>query len=151
LNIENVNISEFLENISTNFKQISNSQNVKVVVNSESKNIKIKTDRTLLGRVVENLIKNAVEASNTGQEIRVGIRYENNQLIIDVHNESVIPLEIQSKIFQRSFSTKGGGRGIGTYSIKYLTENYLNGMVSFISNKENGTSFIVKIPAELEN
>ena len=47
----------------------------------------------------------------------------------------------------RSFSTKAKkGRGIGTYSVKLLIENYLRGRVSFISNEEEQTKFIVEIP-----
>jgi sensor histidine kinase regulating citrate/malate metabolism len=53
------------------------------------------------------------------------------------------------QIFQRSFSTKGTGRGIGTYSVKLLTEKYLQGEVSFISTKEFGTTFYITIPKEI--
>jgi sensor histidine kinase regulating citrate/malate metabolism len=49
------------------------------------------------------------------------------------------------QLFQRSFSTKGNGRGIGTYSIKLLTENYLKGKVSFFSNEEEGTVFSIEL------
>jgi sensor histidine kinase regulating citrate/malate metabolism len=52
-----------------------------------------------------------------------------------------MPVDVQLQIFQRSFSTKGNGRGIGTYSIKLLTEQYLNGKVSFVSNESEGTRF----------
>lgn len=50
------------------------------------------------------------------------------------------------QIFQRSFSTKGGGRGIGTYSVKLLTENYLQGRVAFVSTAEAGTTFTATYP-----
>jgi sensor histidine kinase regulating citrate/malate metabolism len=56
-----------------------------------------------------------------------------------------MPEEVKMQLFQRSFSTKGEGRGIGTYSIRLLTENYLNGKVSFISNKTDGTVFSVEL------
>ena len=61
--------------------------------------------------------------------------------------------DIQLQIFQRSFSTKGLTRGLGTYSVKLLTENYLKGKVSFMSNALEGTVFSVelkkKFPADL--
>lgn len=41
-----------------------------------------------------------------------------------------MPRTSQLQIFQRSFSTKGKGRGLGTYSIKLLTERYLKGTAS---------------------
>jgi signal transduction histidine kinase len=50
-------------------------------------------------------------------------------------------------MFQRSFTTKeGGGRGIGAYSVKLLTERYLGGWVTFSSSREVGTTFTVTLP-----
>jgi sensor histidine kinase regulating citrate/malate metabolism len=60
-----------------------------------------------------------------------------------VRNDTIIPENVKMQLFQRSFSTKGQGRGIGTYSIKLLTENYLKGKVSFISNETERTVFSV--------
>jgi sensor histidine kinase regulating citrate/malate metabolism len=62
-----------------------------------------------------------------------------------VKNVGVMPHDVQMQIFQRSFSTKGRGRGIGTYSIRLLTENYLKGKVSFTSNEVEGTVFSVEL------
>jgi sensor histidine kinase regulating citrate/malate metabolism len=54
--------------------------------------------------------------------------------------------EVKYQIFQKSFSTKGNGRGLGTFSIKLLTEHYLKGSVSFESNDNIGTVFTVVLP-----
>jgi signal transduction histidine kinase len=63
-----------------------------------------------------------------------------------VHNPVYIMPEIQLQIFQRSFSTKGSGRGLGTYSIRLFSERYLKGKVSFTSNPQEGTTFRVQYP-----
>ncbi len=63
-----------------------------------------------------------------------------------VHNDGVMPRDVQLQVFQRSFSTKGPGRGLGTYSIKLLTERYLHGRASFTSTPETGTTFSVTYP-----
>jgi len=52
-------------------------------------------------------------------------------------------------VFQRSFSTKGKGRGLGTYSIKLLTERYLKGTASFTSTETDGTTFQISLPTQL--
>ena len=52
-----------------------------------------------------------------------------------------MPRSAQLQIFQRSFSSKGDGRGLGTYSVKLLTERYLGGSVAFDSTLEQGTTF----------
>jgi len=56
---------------------------------------------------------------------------------------------VQLQVFQRSFSTKGPGRGIGTYSIRLLVSRYLRGTVDFESSKEQGTTFRVHLPFEI--
>ena len=49
-------------------------------------------------------------------------------------------------IFSRTFSTKGFGRGIGTYSVKLFTEQYLKGKVEFVSESGIGTVFTLVLP-----
>lgn len=105
------------------------------------------TDPVLVERVVGNLVKNALEASTAGQVVTVRCRTEGDLVAFEVHNEEPMPREVQLQIFQRSFSTKGRDRGIGTFSIKLLTERYLAGSVGFTSNDESGTTFTVRIPA----
>jgi sensor histidine kinase regulating citrate/malate metabolism len=63
-----------------------------------------------------------------------------------VYNKTYIPEEIQMQIFQRSFSSKGADRGLGTYSIKLLTERYLEGKVYFTSSEKEGTKFFIELP-----
>jgi K+-sensing histidine kinase KdpD len=106
----------------------------------------IQTDSMLLKRVVINIIKNALEATSKGGDILLNCVKENNFLLFSVQNPGFIPLNVQAQIFQRSFSTKGIGRGLGTYSIKLLTERYLNGTVGFTSSEELGTTFFVRLP-----
>ncbi len=105
----------------------------------------IKTDRVLLGRVIGNLIKNALEASRDGGKVTVRYRKENGGHLFSVHNETVMPENVRLQVFQRSFSTKGRGRGIGTYSVKFFTENYLKGKVRFESAEGSGTTFFVEL------
>ena len=104
------------------------------------------TDRTLLRRVVGNMTKNALEASKSGETVSLGCDREDNGIAFWVHNPAVMPQDVQLQIFQRSFSTKGAGRGLGTYSIKLLTERYLMGSVSFTSLPGQGTTFRVCCP-----
>ncbi|MFQ5559388.1 MAG: sensor histidine kinase, partial [Nitrospinota bacterium] len=56
----------------------------------------------------------------------------------------------QKQVFMRSFSTKGKNRGIGTYSMQLLSENYLQGRVYFSSSPEAGTDFVAEFPLHLE-
>jgi sensor histidine kinase regulating citrate/malate metabolism len=57
-----------------------------------------------------------------------------------------MPRSVQLQVFNRSFSTKGAGRGLGTYSMKLLTERFLGGRVWFTSTREAGTTFYASYP-----
>jgi signal transduction histidine kinase len=63
-----------------------------------------------------------------------------------VHNEGIVPPEVQPRIFERSFSTKGPGRGLGTYGMRLIGERVLGGQVSFSSAAGRGTTFSILLP-----
>lgn len=67
-------------------------------------------------------------------------------VVFSVHNENFMEREIQLQMFNRSFSTKGVGHGLGTYSMKLLGEKYLKGKVWFTTSRENGTFFHLRLP-----
>jgi hypothetical protein len=106
----------------------------------------LRTDPKLLRRVLVNLVKNALEAPEGG-DVLVRLERDGGRVRFCVRNAAVIPADVQPQLFHRSFSTKGSGRGYGTYSIRLLTERYLGGSVSFSSEPGRGTEFVVSLPA----
>jgi signal transduction histidine kinase len=101
----------------------------------------IHTDPELLSRIVLNMAVNAVEASFAGETITLSARLEGPDILFLVHNPGEIPEAVRSRIFQRSFSTKGTtGRGLGTYAMKLFGENVLRGQVGFDTGA-SGTTF----------
>ncbi|MDP4114585.1 MAG: HAMP domain-containing sensor histidine kinase [Bacteroidota bacterium] len=135
-------------------EQYSNSDiahNITLQIDAASQFALLKTDMTILRRIIGNLVKNAIEASKKGDVITIGcISSGNSAIKLKVHNPGVMPKEVQLQVFSRSFSTKGTNRGLGTYSIKLLTEKYLKGKVYFESTERNGTTFFVELPKEIE-
>jgi signal transduction histidine kinase len=106
------------------------------------------TDRSLLRRIVGNMVLNALEACKRGDTVTIWTHIQDSQIQINVTNPGEIPAEVQLHLFNRSFSTKAKeGRGLGTYSMKLFGERYLGGKVNFYSN--NGmTTFFIELPAE---
>lgn len=106
------------------------------------------SDPTLLRRVIGNMVKNALEATSPGQTVTLSCRVAGEEVEFSVHNPTFMPRDVQLQMFQRSFSTKGSDRGLGTYSMKLLSERYLKGWVSFNSSPEQGTVFIGRYPLD---
>ena len=108
------------------------------------------SDWNILFHVLISLARNALEADAAakcnGEKVRLSVAPNSEGALFEVHNNVPIEPEKQNEIFKRSFSTKGKGRGLGTYSAKLLTERYLHGRIWFSSEYGSGTSFFVQIP-----
>lgn len=143
--IENIKSGEFLNSALGKIIYHEVAKNKTIIIDQDSDDVEFESDRILLQRVIINLLKNALEATDEKGNVKLGCKSNGDHVIFTVQNDAVMPADIKLQIFQRSFTTKGKGRGIGTYSIKLLTENYLGGKVSFISNETVGTLFSVTI------
>ncbi|MBU8913180.1 MAG: HAMP domain-containing histidine kinase [Spirochaetales bacterium] len=117
-----------------------------IQIDPESERFMIHTDRVLLSRVLVNLVKNALEATHAPDPVTLGAGSAAGTAVFSVHNTGIMSEDVQLQMFQRSFSTKGEGRGVGTYSVRLLTENYLGGSVDFTSVEGTGTTFRVRLP-----
>lgn len=107
-------------------------------------------DPILLRRVLGNMGKNALEASAEGETVRAWTAPHGENVRFSVNNPAVMPEDVRFQVFQRSFSTKGPGRGIGTYSMRMLATDYLNGTIDFRSESGEGTTFWIDIPAPID-
>ncbi|HML55489.1 MAG TPA: HAMP domain-containing sensor histidine kinase [Solidesulfovibrio magneticus] len=140
---------DILDVVAATFQGGEQARDRRIVVENACSEVVFHSDPVLLRRVVGNMVKNALEATPAGGEIRLGSRALADAVEFSVQNAGVIPRSVQMRIFSRSFSTKGVGRGLGTYSIKLLTERYLGGRADFVSNREDGTIFRVRLPLTL--
>ncbi len=141
-----VDIEEIVSEVAESMQRMQKFRQRNITITTTRGNIY--TERTLLRRVLINMVKNALEASDGNDIVKISARMDQagKRAEFSVSNPQVIPRADQLKLFQKSFSTKGSGRGWGTYSIKILTEKYLKGKVSFSSGKSSGTIFTVSIP-----
>ena len=104
-------------------------------------------DSVLLTRVLVNLVKNALEATPRGGTVKLWHERREGRRGFMVENPGLIPAEVASRIFERSFSTKASrGRGLGTYGAKLLGEQFLGGELGFAPQGGDRTRFSLWIP-----
>jgi len=107
----------------------------------------LQTDPAILGRILSNMVLNAIEALPMGGQARVWYERQGDRIVFFVQNPGCLPAEVADRVFQRSFSTKAGrGRGLGTYGMRLLGESVLGGKVGFTSDWTDGTRFFIDLP-----
>lgn len=148
--VQVVNARQVLEDVCSTFSQpeLLNGRTLRLARCPPSG--QLESDKSLLVRVIGNMVKNAIEGSVPGEEVSVGCKKRRASIQFWVHNPTYIPENVRLQIFNRSFSTKGAGRGLGTYSMKLLTENYLGGNITFTSDEAQGTTFFATFPIRLK-
>ena len=125
--------------------EIFNERNV--IFQSDLVKLEILFDRTNLIRIINNLVKNSIQATSeiNNPEIIVSLKKTSKDAIIEISdNGTGIPGNLKEKIFEPSFTTKTKGMGLGLSIIKNLINNY-KGKISFKS-KKGETVFKIKLP-----
>ena len=126
--------------------------NVKFILNEGSclKNSHITLPSEALVTITGNLIDNALDSMNMDstkkdKELSLGVYSRPNELLIIVKDTGTgIEEELKDKIFEKGFSTKGEGRGIGLYHTKQLITS-LGGRISVESEVGIGSCFMVNL------
>lgn len=133
-------------------KNEAEERNIQFQLEMKSELVGLSVPATDISRILGNLIENAFDAVSVIPEkedrvVRVCLNEGAQQFIISVWNKRpLIPKDIQDKIFEKGFSTKGmAGSGLGLAIVKELTEKH-GGSVQLVSDTETGTEFTLTFP-----
>ncbi len=106
------------------------------------------SDLRIIQRIMVNMLKNALEATSPGQTVTLGAdKTARGGVRLWVANPGVMPEEVQLRLFEKGFSTKGEGRGLGTYSMRLFACQCLGGEIVCTSTAKEGTRFALELPA----
>lgn len=82
--------------------------------------VTIQGEELLTYSIVSNLLRNALEASPTGNAVTLTIERGTGTDVV-IHNQGLVPPDIQGRFFDKYVTSgKKGGTGLGTYSAKLL-------------------------------
>jgi nitrogen fixation/metabolism regulation signal transduction histidine kinase len=145
-NVGWINLREKLSEVVLLFGNVNN-LTVSLTVTGEEP-IGVIADKDQLGRAIINLISNGMQAipRDRGGVIIVNLHKDENWAYISVtDNGSGVPVELQDKLFEPSFTTKSSGMGLGLAIAKKIIENF-NGEIWFRSTRDVETTFFIKLP-----
>ena len=144
---QRINTKEFLDVVVKDLRYHEVSAEKEILIESTSESLDFVSDPVILRKIINNMVKNALEASEPGESISLKVQRNGDKIRFEVHNSAFMTPEVELQVFMRSFSTKGVQRGLGTYSMKIFGEQYLGGKVNFTTDAEKGTIFYI----DLEN
>lgn len=124
--------------------RISKKVEFKVVQNQKG-DVKAMINRPLFSWVIENIIKNAVDAMNGKGVITIEIFNEIQHVYIDISDTGKgIPTSGHKAVFQPGYTTKKRGWGLGLSLAKRIIENYHSGKI-FVKRSEPGAGSTFRI------
>lgn len=110
-------------------------------------------DAHMLGTAVINLLTNAVNYSDEGTRVALGVRQVDGIVEITVSDQGHgIPAAEQDRIFERFYrvdparSRATGGTGLGLAIVKHICSNH-GGEVKVWSEEGQGSTFTMRLPA----
>ena len=115
------------------------------VDNDTAGELKIPLNAALFSWVVENVCRNAVDATEGDGNISLKISETEDYAVIDILDDGKgIPKSYQKKIFRPGFTTKERGWGLGLSLAKRIIEDYHNGKI-FVKYSEPGRGTCFRI------
>lgn len=136
---------ELLVRESITYLQRRISQKVQVTIHAQlAHEVMVKVNKPLFEWVIENLVKNAVDAMNGAGRIDVYLQKDElGRVLIDIKDTGKgIPANKIKTVFRPGFTTKQRGWGLGLTLAKRIIESYHKGKI-FVKSSEldKGTTF----------
>ena len=132
--LEHMNIIPVLEESINYMKQRASSKILFELI-SKKNVVKTKINKDLFEWVVENIIKNSIDAINKKGEIIILVKENNKSIFIEFSdNGKGIPKHFFYEIFEPGFTSKKRGWGLGLSLVKRIIQDYHQGGVSLIKS-----------------
>jgi signal transduction histidine kinase len=106
-------------------------------------------DRIYLQNAMDNLLKNAIEASPPDRRVKIKIKDGDEHFSVSIHNWGTVPKDVRSAFFDK-YATAGkkDGLGLGSYVAKLVVKAH-GGQIDVSSCEDEGTEVSLKLPFSL--
>ena len=139
------------ETVQTSFNYLESRVSKKIDTSLESsidKDLKLLVNTQLLSWVIENLIRNAIDAIEGPGFVKLELTDQGKNIRLDVIDSGKgVPKAQQSAVFRPGFTTKKRGWGLGLSLAKRIVEDYHKGKITIAQSElGKGTIFRVMLP-----
>jgi signal transduction histidine kinase/DNA-binding response OmpR family regulator len=154
--LSRVDLVEFGRSIFSTYEANMKEKQIDFIFNSNLDRLAVDIDVLKIESILNNLLSNACKYTDAGDTIILNLNYSSTYHTVEIKVSDTgigIPEKDLPFIFQRFFQSYNNegreGTGIGLYLVKSFAELH-GGTVNVISNREEGTSFTITLPA-IEN
>ncbi|MCB0429605.1 MAG: HAMP domain-containing histidine kinase [Flavobacteriales bacterium] len=142
--LDRTNLMEVLRNTMT-YMQSRSPRKVSFDIHSKEEAVHAPINAPLFEWVVENLIRNAVDAMSGEGKLNITVTDQLQYVYIDVSDTGKgIPKSQYKSVFQPGFTTKKTGWGLGLSLSKRIIENYHKGKI-FVKQSDSGKGSTFRI------
>lgn len=144
---ENIIVSQLFDEVAMLHKSELSEKNIKLECKVDPSDLTVTADKIMIEQVIINLVKNAIQAFDDGEEKHIALRaYYNEKMrpVISVKdNGTGIDPEALEKIFIPFFTTKKTGSGIGLSLSRQIMRQH-QGTLTVKSTVGKGTEFLMR-------
>lgn len=144
--IKKVNLTQVCHEIILEFYTILEEEKFHVEVNIEDKPLYANVDIEAVGRILKNLIDNAIKYGNAGKFLGISLYKKDNHIYIEVEDHGAgISEKDKIHIFTRAYTAdrkKGNGLGL---AISQELANSMGGSISVVSIPQEKTVFTIRL------
>ena len=152
LNLEANNLSDLISDTLESFSQIAAQKNVHLEGQVHKEVDPVVMDVERIGRVLSNLVSNALRHTPDGGMIRVNASFNEGMIEVSVRDtgEGIRPQDL-THIFDRFYrgeksrSRRSGGAGLGLSIVKGIVEAH-GGMIRVENVETGGANFVFRLP-----
>ena len=144
-NKKEILLSELIDEL-LDYMRVRMPKSVDLAVKTENEEKKVQLNPTLMMWVLENLIKNSIDAIRGEGEITLLISWNDKAVITLRDSGGGIPKNLQNKIFIPGETTKKRGWGLGLSLAKRIVEEQHNGKLRLVESSTKGTVFEIELP-----
>ena len=135
-----VMVDEMMERVLNLNKTRLREQGVTISYTQKTPDLLIYIDESQIMQVLNNLIKNAVQADANSIRISAELNSEDRTVISVTNNGKPVPLRQKEEIFVPFYTTKPNGTGIGLSLSRQIMTRH-NGSIQLVQSDKNTTTF----------